>query len=137
MSQLCSFFPKARPSWIANGWGQVATLPHVHITKTTWSRQRQHDLYQNTSNYRRTFGNPREKNNKFAISGLGNLRLRKFVAKNKKSSVEKIEDIEILRFFDYGIKIKMVKLNSNSVAVDELKDVKKAEKILKKKNRWI
>jgi len=63
--------------------------------------------------------------------------LRKFVAKNKKSPVEKIEDIEILRFFDYGIKIKMVKLNSNSVAVDELKDVKKAEKILKKKNRWI
>ena len=33
------------------------------------------------------------------------------------------------------IKIKMVKLNSNSVAVDELKDIKKAEKILKKKNR--
>ena len=27
----------------------------------------------------------------------------------------------------------MVKLNSNSVAVDEIKDVKKAEKILKKK----
>ena len=61
--------------------------------------------------------------------------LSKFVAKNKKSPVEKIEDIEILRFFDYGIKIKMVKLNSNSVAVDELKDVKKAEKILKKRNR--
>ena len=43
-----------------------------------------------------------------------------------------IEDIEILRFFDLNIKIKMVKLNSNSVAVDEIKDVKKAEKILKK-----
>ena len=57
------------------------------------------------------------------------------MAKNKKSPVEKIEDIEILRFFDYGIKIKMVKLNSNSIAVDELKDVKKVEKILKKKNR--
>ena len=27
----------------------------------------------------------------------------------------------------------MVRLNSNSVAVDEIKDVKKAEKILKKK----
>ena len=31
-------------------------------------------------------------------------------------------------------KIKMVKLNSNSVAVDEIKDIKKAEKILKKKS---
>ena len=51
----------------------------------------------------------------------------------KKTHLEQIEDIEILRFFDHGIKIKMVKLNSNSVAVDEIKDVKKAEKILKKK----
>ena len=46
-----------------------------------------------------------------------------------------LQDIEILRFFDLGIKIKMVKLSSNTVAVDELKDVKKVEKILKKKNR--
>ncbi len=59
--------------------------------------------------------------------------LKIFSSKNKKSSIEKVEDIEILRFFDHGIKIKMVKLNSNSVAVDEIKDVKKAEKILKKK----
>jgi 3-deoxy-manno-octulosonate cytidylyltransferase (CMP-KDO synthetase) len=44
-----------------------------------------------------------------------------------------MEDIEILRFFDLNIKIKMVKLNSNSVAVDELADVKKAEKIIKNK----
>ena len=51
----------------------------------------------------------------------------------KKSEVEKIEDIEILRFFDLNIKIKMVKLNSNSVAVDEKKDVKKAEKVLLRK----
>ena len=42
-----------------------------------------------------------------------------------------MEDIEILRFFDLGIKIKMIKLNSNSLAVDEIKDVKKAEKVLK------
>ena len=69
------------------------------------------------------------------IYAFNKYQLKKFVAKNKKSPVEKIEDIEILRFFDYGIKIKMVKLNSNSIAVDELKDVKKVEKILKKKNR--
>ena len=31
----------------------------------------------------------------------------------------------------------MVKLNSNSVAVDEIKDVKKAEKILKKRHAKI
>ena len=45
-----------------------------------------------------------------------------------------MEDIEILRFFDMGIKIKMVRLHSNSIAVDEIKDVKKAEKLIIEKN---
>ena len=61
--------------------------------------------------------------------------LRKFKFKKKKSETEKIEDIEILRFFDLNIKIKMIKLNSDSVAVDVLSDVKKAEKLLINKNR--
>lgn len=61
--------------------------------------------------------------------------LKRFSSTNKKSLIEKIEDIEILRFFEYDIKIKMVKLSSNSVAVDEINDVKKVEKILKKLNR--
>ena len=59
--------------------------------------------------------------------------LNKFYSKNKKGILENIEDIEILRFFDLGIKIKMIRLHSNSVAVDEVKDVKKAEKLIKKK----
>ena len=36
-----------------------------------------------------------------------------------------------MRFFEHNIKIKMVELKSNSVAVDEVKDLKKAEKIIK------
>lgn len=67
------------------------------------------------------------------IYAFNKKQLKKFVSKNKKSPVEKIEDIEILRFFDLNIKIKMVKLNSNSIAVDEVKDIKKVEKLLKKK----
>ena len=43
------------------------------------------------------------------------------------------ECVEILRFFDVGVKIKMIRLKSNSVAVDEKKDVIKAEKLLKLK----
>ena len=57
--------------------------------------------------------------------------LRKFVSKNKKGKIEKMEDIELLRFFDVGVKIKMIRLHSNSVAVDEIKDVKKAERLIK------
>ena len=58
--------------------------------------------------------------------------LKKFYSRSKKGKLEKIEDIEILRFFEDNIKIKMIRLNSDSVAVDEKKDVKKAEKIIKK-----
>ncbi len=59
--------------------------------------------------------------------------LNKFSSLKKKSKLEKIEDIEILRFFELDIKIKMVKLNSNSVAVDEINDVAKAEKLLRQR----
>ena len=62
--------------------------------------------------------------------------LNSFFSLKKKSEVEQMEDIEILRFFDLGIKIKMIKLNSNSVADDEIDDVKKVENILKlRKNK--
>ena len=57
-----------------------------------------------------------------------------FSFKNRKGQIESMEDIEILRFFDVGVKIKMIRLTSNSVAVDEKKDVIKAEKLLKLKN---
>ena len=67
------------------------------------------------------------------IYAFNKSQLKKFYEKKRKSETEKIEDIEILRFFDLGVKIKMVKLNSNSIAVDVLSDVKKAEKILKRK----
>lgn len=55
-------------------------------------------------------------------------------AKNKKKTFyEEKEDIEILRFFDLNKKIKMVKLSSNTVAVDKKSDIKKVEKILLQK----
>ena len=67
------------------------------------------------------------------IYAFNKKQLKKFHLKKRKSIIEKIEDIEILRFFEIDEKIKMVKLNSNSVAVDEMCDVKKAEKLLKKR----
>ena len=55
-----------------------------------------------------------------------------FILKKKKSFVEKNEDIELLRFFEFGIKIKMIKLSSGTVAVDRKKDIKIIEKLIKK-----
>ena len=55
-----------------------------------------------------------------------------FSSLGRKSTLEKREDIEILRFFELGIKIKMVKTFSGSVAVDLPSDIKKVEKIMLK-----
>ena len=75
-------------------------------------------------------------NRKQLIYAFNKKELNSFFSLKKKSEVEQMEDIEILRFFDLGIKIKMIKLNSNSVAVDEIDDVKKVENILKlRKNK--
>ena len=66
------------------------------------------------------------------IYAFNKRQLKKFFSTKKKSETESIEDIEILRFFDLNEKIKMIKLNSNSVSVDEISDIKKVEKLLKK-----
>ena len=55
--------------------------------------------------------------------------------KANKGATTKIEDIEILRFFEMGIKIKMVKVSNSAVAVDEPADKVKVEKILNEKKR--
>lgn len=69
------------------------------------------------------------------IYAFNKTQLNKYCKNRKKSEIEMIEDIEILRFFDLNIKIKMIRLNSRSIAVDEKSDVKKVEKqLLKIKN---
>ena len=42
-----------------------------------------------------------------------------------KTELEKIEDIEILRFIENGEQIKMVKLSNKSMSVDNKEDLKK------------
>tara|TARA_Y100001938_G_C8099564_1_gene440568 strand:+ start:1187 stop:2881 length:1695 start_codon:yes stop_codon:yes gene_type:complete len=51
-------------------------------------------------------------------------------ADNSKSPNEKVEDIEILRLLDKGVGVKLLILDSSSVAVDYPKDVEKVENIL-------
>lgn len=65
------------------------------------------------------------------IYAFNQLELKKFYSKNK-TPLEKEEDIEIIRFLEKGFKVKMIKLNSNNLAVDTIKDIKKIEKFLKR-----
>lgn len=53
-----------------------------------------------------------------------------FGSQKEKSKFEYYEDIEILRFFDLKVPIKMVETSGSSLSVDVIKDVEKVEKEL-------
>lgn len=60
--------------------------------------------------------------------------LSKFKNFGRKSNLEKIEDIEILRFFEIGINIKMFEASKSSLAVDIPSDIEDVENQLLLKN---
>ena len=59
--------------------------------------------------------------------------LKSFLSYGRKSFIENIEDIEILRFFELNKNIKMFQASKTSLAVDEINDLGKVEKALKNK----
>lgn len=60
--------------------------------------------------------------------------LRAYADYGRKSALEAVEDIEILRFLDLGIEVKLVETKSESYAVDEPSDIGKVEKYIAKFN---
>ena len=58
--------------------------------------------------------------------------LEAFFSIKKKSFIENIEDIEILRFFEIGKTIKMFEASKSSLAVDVFSDIEKVERELGK-----
>ena len=60
--------------------------------------------------------------------------LKKFSEKKSKTALEKIEDIEYLRFLELGIDIRTLKMSQMSLAVDTPEDVIKAKKAIKKES---
>jgi len=54
-----------------------------------------------------------------------------YFSKSNKTINEKYEDIELLRFVDLGIKVKMIKTSVSSIAVDYPDDIKKVEEFLR------
>ena len=65
------------------------------------------------------------------IYAFNNTELKNFSSK-KKSLIESIEDIEILRFFEHGIDVKLVKTSKGSIAVDTKNDLRKVRKFFDK-----
>lgn len=60
--------------------------------------------------------------------------LELFRSQKEKTPLEEIEDIEILRFIELGMSVKMIPLSDHSIAVDVPEDVKLVEKELKRRN---
>ena len=58
--------------------------------------------------------------------------LRTFSSVKKKTELEKIEDIEYLRFLELGLEVRAVKMSKNSMAVDTPHDVKLVKKKISK-----
>ena len=77
-------------------------------------------------------GKKRSNHNNFkkqvCIYAFSKKQLQKF-SKHKKSNLERIEDIELLRFIDLGTKIKLIKV-SRSISVDIPKNLIEVEKYL-------
>ncbi len=57
--------------------------------------------------------------------------LKKFSSFKKKTTLEEIEDIEILRFLELGITVKMLAMSNKSIPVDVPNDIKKVENALR------
>lgn len=53
--------------------------------------------------------------------------LRAFAASRGKTQLEKIEDIEIIRFLELGYEVRMIPMSELSIAVDNPEDVERAE----------
>ena len=56
--------------------------------------------------------------------------LKQFALQDLKTPLESIEDIEILRFLEMGIPVKMIEVSSSSIAVDYPADIKRVENVL-------
>ena len=81
---------------------------------------------------------PNNKKNKFekawrqvCIYSFPRDKLMKFSSLKKKTKLESIEDIEILRFLELGHNVKMLKMSSKSISVDTPKDLRIVRRLLK------
>jgi 3-deoxy-manno-octulosonate cytidylyltransferase (CMP-KDO synthetase) len=59
------------------------------------------------------------------IYGFPKDSLAAFSSRSRKTTLEEIEDIEILRFLEMGYDVQMLEMSSESIAVDRLEDVAK------------
>lgn len=65
------------------------------------------------------------------LYGFNKEHLEAYANFGRKSNLEQFEDIEILRFFEVGIPVKMIALRGNTKAVDNPEDVPAVEELMR------
>ncbi len=68
------------------------------------------------------------------VYGLTKTALELFVS-HKKGPLESIEDFDLLRFLEYGMKVKIVDVTSKTISVDTLKDLKRITEYIEKQKK--
>ena len=125
---------KKYPSEVITGYSQITNKQdyfNVNIPKVVVS-ENGYVLYASRSPIP---GNKKGKfikaNRQICAYAFPKKELSKFAKKKRKTNLERIEDLEYLRFLEIGIKLRALKMSNKSIAVDTRSDLKK---ILRKLN---
>lgn len=130
---------KCTPNDIINGYCALSANedPHnVNIPKVIFSADKRM-IYMSRSpipGYKADENKPGTYYKQVCIYAFSYQDLKKYSAQSRKSEIEKSEDIEILRFLEWGACIRMVETSGGTYAVDTPEDVLLVENELRKKH---
>jgi 3-deoxy-manno-octulosonate cytidylyltransferase (CMP-KDO synthetase) len=129
-------FKKKNPDCVVCGFSSIShkEAKNVNVPKVVINKNNKL-IYMSRSLVPGTKKNSIKRNffKQVCIYAFNKMELKKFYNFKKKfSKNETAEDIEILRFLEIDIPIKMVKVSGSSIAVDIKSDIKKVEKKLKR-----
>jgi len=115
-------------NFITNGYTKIKNknfFLNANIPKLVFNKKKEL-MYMSRApiplNKKKTFSNGYRQ---VCVYGFPKKTLSIFLQNKKKKHLEQIEDIEILRFLELGLKIKMIKLSDGSISVDTKDDLKK------------
>ncbi len=128
---------KAYPNEVINGYSEISTNEDpnsVNIPKVIFTEQEQRLVYmsrQAIPGFKDDKNAPVVYYKQVCIYAFNRQELLDFGQYGKKSKLEHSEDIEIIRYLEWGQPIRMVKTRPGSLAVDVPEDVLKVEAALK------
>jgi 3-deoxy-manno-octulosonate cytidylyltransferase (CMP-KDO synthetase) len=124
------------PDCVINGYCPIASDEHVdsvNLPKVVFTEDRRL-VYMSRSRIpgsKSEAGWPEAFHKQVCIYGYDRNELRLYTSVGRKSTLERIEDIEILRFLDLGKTVRMIETSSGTLSVDVPQDVGPVEKALK------